>query len=436
MKNVLLLLALALTINISNAQVAIGTISPNPSSLLDLTSSNRGLLIPRIALKSSTDIITIPSPATSLLVYNTAIATDITPGFYYWDQKWVALRSGVTTSGATSGAAPGWTQSGNTATDSDYIGTNNYFPLIFKVNNTSFSKYEPLGGLAIGIGASANENRSIAIGNAANASLSNEAIALGVDSKALGFQSTAIGVQAKATNNSGIALGNFSEVNGEQSTAIGARAYSSGQNATAIGYNSRATEANTIILGNADDINSKIGIGTRTPQEKLHLKGGSVRIEDGSQGVGKVLSSDANGKASWQDLNDLKVYGEIYRTSNTALVAGVINFNTLGIFYNSTLSATNIQVQKKGIYKVTYTISLLNKSINQLDSQFYLGIYGAEIPGSRSFISFGKLESRTVTITKLVSLEDYNAVGVYSSTGNNAVELLANGCSLSIELVK
>jgi uncharacterized protein (TIGR02145 family) len=56
---------------------------PNSSAMLDVKSSNKGLLIPQIALTGVNDAVTITTPATSLLVYNTATATGITPGYYY-----------------------------------------------------------------------------------------------------------------------------------------------------------------------------------------------------------------------------------------------------------------------------------------------------------------------------------------------------------------
>jgi Chaperone of endosialidase len=42
----------------------------------------------------------------------------------------------------------------------------------------------------------------------------------------------------------------------------------------------------------------KVGIGTTNPTAKLDIAG-NVKITDGSQGAGKVLTSDANGLASW-----------------------------------------------------------------------------------------------------------------------------------------
>jgi hypothetical protein len=79
------------------AQVGIGTNSPNTSAKLDVTSSNKGFLPPRVSLQGTDDATkgtpTIASPATGLLVYNIATAgsgvTAVTPGIYYYDgAKW------------------------------------------------------------------------------------------------------------------------------------------------------------------------------------------------------------------------------------------------------------------------------------------------------------------------------------------------------------
>ncbi|GAC1422599.1 MAG: hypothetical protein NVSMB67_19610 [Flavisolibacter sp.] len=63
--------------------------------MLEVQSTNKGLLIPRVALTSTQDVTTITTPATSLLVYNTATTTGINsvqPGFYYWNgASWLGL---------------------------------------------------------------------------------------------------------------------------------------------------------------------------------------------------------------------------------------------------------------------------------------------------------------------------------------------------------
>lgn len=73
------------------SQVGINTSTPAPGALLDINSSSKGLLIPRIALTSTSNYapITPSSPETTgLLIYNTATAgtgsIQVTPGFYYW----------------------------------------------------------------------------------------------------------------------------------------------------------------------------------------------------------------------------------------------------------------------------------------------------------------------------------------------------------------
>jgi len=59
------------------------THTPNASAVLDVYSTSKGMLIPNIALTGTTDAATITTPAVSLLVYNTATVSDVTPGYYY-----------------------------------------------------------------------------------------------------------------------------------------------------------------------------------------------------------------------------------------------------------------------------------------------------------------------------------------------------------------
>ena len=73
--------------------MGIGTNSPNASAQLEVNSTSKGFLPPRVALTGTADVTTIASPATGLLVYNTNTAgtspSNVMPGFYYYDgSKW------------------------------------------------------------------------------------------------------------------------------------------------------------------------------------------------------------------------------------------------------------------------------------------------------------------------------------------------------------
>jgi hypothetical protein len=85
----IVILILLLTTVSSQAQVGIGTTTPNASAKLDVTSTNKGFLPPRVTLTGTADVATIASPATGLMVYNTATAgtspNNVIPGYYYWN---------------------------------------------------------------------------------------------------------------------------------------------------------------------------------------------------------------------------------------------------------------------------------------------------------------------------------------------------------------
>lgn len=72
------------------AQVGIGTFEPDKSAMLEIVSTDKGLIIPRVTLTGTTDVTTIANGnVESLLVYNTATVSDIRPGYYYWfNNKW------------------------------------------------------------------------------------------------------------------------------------------------------------------------------------------------------------------------------------------------------------------------------------------------------------------------------------------------------------
>lgn len=88
MKKYFILLIILLKVQFALSQIGIGTTTPHASSILDLTSTEKGLLIPRMT-KLQRDAIS--SPAAGLLVYQ----TDSPIGFYYYDGlAWLPIYPG------------------------------------------------------------------------------------------------------------------------------------------------------------------------------------------------------------------------------------------------------------------------------------------------------------------------------------------------------
>lgn len=123
-----------------NAGINATGATPNSSAILDLNTGNtytspngKGLLIPNVALTSTTDAVTVTSPATSLLVYNTATAssgsTAVSPGYYYWDgTKWVTF---------TGSNGKDWALLGNAGTSAatNFMGSTDANDVVFKANS-------------------------------------------------------------------------------------------------------------------------------------------------------------------------------------------------------------------------------------------------------------------------------------------------------------
>src|SRR5215831_13703059 len=93
MKHILFFIAVFLSVAVSaqtnifpsTGAAGIGTTTPDASSLLEIKSTSKGLLISRMT-KTQRDA--IASPATGLMIYQ----TNSNPGFYDYDgSKWVAL---------------------------------------------------------------------------------------------------------------------------------------------------------------------------------------------------------------------------------------------------------------------------------------------------------------------------------------------------------
>ncbi|WBX97667.1 hypothetical protein [Chryseobacterium gambrini] len=84
----------------ASGSVGVGTVAPDASSILDLTSSSKGFLAPRIALTSNTDTTTISSPAVGLLIFNKGTGGLSYVGYIFWNgTEWRTFNGGSLANG-------------------------------------------------------------------------------------------------------------------------------------------------------------------------------------------------------------------------------------------------------------------------------------------------------------------------------------------------
>lgn len=128
-KSYLFKILIFLLFSSSYAQVGINTTSPAGGSLLDVESSDKGILVPRVNIADLSTIAPVSGGTTeSLLVYNTNTTTG--KGFYYWDgAQWVGL---------SATPSDDWTTTGNSGTTAgtNFVGTTDNEDLVLAVNGT------------------------------------------------------------------------------------------------------------------------------------------------------------------------------------------------------------------------------------------------------------------------------------------------------------
>lgn len=264
-----------------------------------------GILIARISTGTRDGIV---SPATGLLIYNTT-----TNAFNYYDgSAWTAVGGGSGT---------GWGLEGSTGTDPlvNFIGTTDDNDVVMKRFNTQKIKFT--GGVMI-----SNESE--------NSTATNNATTIGNNNTATGANSLAAGFSNQSTANRSAAIGYLNTASGVASIAMGHVAISSGTSSIALGENVTAKAFGGVSVGSFNDVsdspdpnvidpldrifqigngnsvdgnfnaltilrNGNIGVGTLNPSATVHLVG-TLRIVDGNEGLNKVLTSDADGNATWQ----------------------------------------------------------------------------------------------------------------------------------------
>lgn len=146
---------------LSSAQVGIGTTTPDLNSDLTLGSSNKGLLLNKVALISTTANVY----SEGMFLYNTATANDVTPGIYLSNgTSWTKVIDALTLNSILSSS---WKTTGNNLSATDFIGSTNAQPFILKTNDNERVRIDSDGKVGIGT----NAPQGIVDINSANSTL-------------------------------------------------------------------------------------------------------------------------------------------------------------------------------------------------------------------------------------------------------------------------
>jgi hypothetical protein len=249
----------------------------------------------------------------------------------------------------------GWGLSGNSGTNpgTDFIGTTDPTDLIIGTNSSPAIIVNKLGNVGMGtltpqallqVDALSTDRAGVIISNGRD--VIGGAMPLTISVNTVG-QTYGVDTYARTLR---------------FNNTISGKIYDFGYSSTGDLYLSRGN-----VYSNPDFVVSStgnIGIGTLGATAKFHVKG-TTRLQDGTEGAGKVLTSDASGNASWQTIGtssssicfikDVKTSG----TSGGAFSSGVWQTRTLNtVEGNASLVtlASNQFVLQPGTYMIVANV--------------------------------------------------------------------------------
>jgi hypothetical protein len=364
----------------SNGSLGVGTSAPDASALLDIKSTTKGFLMPRMT-QAQRDAIT--SPATGLLVYQ----TNNSPGFYYYTgSAWTAVKP-------TGGGGSGWSLTGNAGTtpSTNFIGTSDAKSLEFKVNNFR-------AGL-IDYSTCCSGTRNTAFGQVAL-----NFITSGADNTATGYGA----LYTNTTGNQNVAYGKYALYN------------NNADNNTAYGFNTmffNTTGANNTAIGSVALQNNISGQqNTATGFAALASNNGSYNSAYGAAAMNNNASGFYNTATG--------SYALYYNTTGSNNVA-----NGYGALYNNTTGYSNVAIGINALYNNVAAGNLVAIGDSAL---FYNGIrdeefivpeaFGNTAVGSKALYSNRTGQANTamgfLSLTDAGSGNNNTAFGSYSLATN------------------
>lgn len=294
---------------------------------------------------------------------------------------------------------------------------------------------------AIGAGAQAAGNNSLAIGTLATSSIKNggssvdKAVAIGYSAGVSDDKAIAVGSDAKSNSKSATAMGDTAQALAENALAIGTNAQAAGVSSGAIGTQNRVTGANTYVLGAGNNNSGTASDGVAAVNSGIfgnsnNLEGDSNRIVGNSNKVEKA-SMAQSGSTTPKKLEDIMVTGNGNVVSGdpdtaTARDAGDVTGITVTGSKNKVVAKNN-----KGKNLTDIQIVGNNNEIDTSDKDRDLSntqILGSNVKatlGNSTYIGSGSAYVVSGTTTK--GMETYSGNGTYGYAGGTPAGVVTVG---------
>ncbi|MFD0963541.1 hypothetical protein [Pseudofulvibacter geojedonensis] len=389
-----------LTTHLMFSQVGIGTTTPNASAALEIESTDSGILIPRMT-QAQRDAITVSAATTGLLIYQ----TDNTPGFYYYTGTVWSPFGGTDTDWTVVGndmhnANTGNVGVGNTApsakfhvTGSTVVGSAGGLTTLYSNDFSSGTVTSVAGGANTCVGGTSVWHISATSVNASCTTCNGDRAYILYSGTCVQDQTLIEGTFTPTTTSIDISFNySYNDYIGpddsltitlyNETTASVTATLESHAGADALDASHTSTQ--TVIAGNnyslrfqyTGDDDLAAAVDDILVQETTTAVTGSYmfRLEDGQQQDGYVLTSDANGNATWKAVGaggggggGINTYWGI--TGNAGTDGGTATAG--GANFIGTTDNQNLDFHTNSIYRGRFS-SL---------GEFFVGTYNTVIPG-------------------------------------------------------
>lgn len=294
---------------------------------------------------------------------------------------------------------------------------------------------------AIGAGAQAAGNNSLAIGTLATSSIKNggssvdKAVAIGYSAGVSDDKAIAVGSDAKSNSKSASAMGDTAQALAENALAIGTNAQAAGVSSGAIGTQNRVTGANTYVLGSQ---NSTVATGTGTDVSasnsgifgnKNRMEGDSNRIV-GNNNILKMESLSNNS-------SNPKDFKNIFVTGNQNTVTGDPDTSTAGdagSVSDITVTGSKNTIQAKNQKNRNLTDIQIVGNQNTVDATTQnADLSNTQILGSHvtatlgNSVYLGSNSAYVVSGATTKGMDVYNSDGTYQYAGGTPAGIVTVG---------